>query len=249
MQTQLGRAKQEITRLQEEVGTAHRRHQHAKENLDEAKSQAREEHQRAVDFKRKLSKSSSPAKREATLRAELEAVSKQLSLTSQKFEMIEIEREDLRAYLQDHDRFNTFVEEEVPSFRNRPLTAEEVELGELISKAKSATPRILVVGGGEPQFRHLDKFKEYAEVLGFSGSWRMAEYESWHKEMTQLSKDMESNFDALVILHWNRTTFTRKAREICNIKGQKPCITCHYEGFVSLRQTLGTCIRQVLRRN
>jgi hypothetical protein len=76
----------------------------------------------------------------------------------------------------------------------------------------------------------------------------MAEYVSWNKEMKRLKQDMEKNYDALVILHWNRTTFTKNARAICNAKNQKPCITCHYEGFVNLRQTLQECLGQLLRR-
>ena len=76
----------------------------------------------------------------------------------------------------------------------------------------------------------------------------MAEYVSWHKEMDKLATDMRTRYDALVILHWNRTTFTRKAREVCNQAGQKPCITCYYEGFTSLRETLQECMRQLLAR-
>jgi len=106
--------------------------------------------------------------------------------------------------------------------------------------------KVLVIGGGEPQHRHLDKLEEYAEVMGFESDWRMAEYVSWHKEMNRLGTDMNTRFDALVILHWNRTTFTRKAREICNEAGHKPCITCYYEGFTSLRETLQECLRQLI---
>ena len=66
------------------------------------------------------------------------------------------------------------------------------------------------------------------------------------REMNRLATDMNTRYDALVILHWNRTTFTRKAREICNESGQKPCVTCHYEGFTSLRRTLQETLRQLL---
>lgn len=241
-------SKREVSRLQKEVGIAHTRYQGAREEWTEAKTAASEERRRATEFKRKLNESSSPANRELALSEELEQLAKRLHISEQKFEMVETEREDLRACLEDHDRFNKMPDEELPSFRNRPLISEEQELANLLAAEDKPPARVLVVGGGEPQYRHLDKFSEYAAVLGFEGSWRMAEYDSWHKEMDRLAKDMESNFDGLVILHWNRTTFTRKAREICNIKGQKPCITCHYEGFVSLRQSLGICLRQILNR-
>nr|MBC8327431.1 hypothetical protein [Planctomycetota bacterium] len=81
------------------------------------------------------------------------------------------------------------------------------------------------------------------------GRWRRAEYTPWHKEITLLSRDMERNFAALIVLHWTRTTSPRRARDICNQQGQKPCLTCHYEGFVSLRQTLQECLRQLLARD
>ena len=74
----------------------------------------------------------------------------------------------------------------------------------------------------------------------------MAEYQAWHRAMDGLRRDMQERYDALVILHWNRTTFTRKAREICDSGGAKPCLTCHYEGFTNLRESLQECLRELL---
>ena len=134
----------------------------------------------------------------------------------------------------------------MPSFRNRPLTEKEYALGKKLNSAEeqgNSKFRILVVGGGEPQYRHLDKFKEYAKILGFKGTWRLAEYTSWHKEMDRLGRDMASRYDALVILHWNRTTFGRQARAICNQKGQKPCI--NIAGVLNISVTAVVINRQL----
>lgn len=219
-----------------------------KEELVEAESERRVAEQRATDWKKRLAATAEASEREQLLLRETEEARRDLHLAQQKVELLSFEREDLRAVLEDRDRFDQYREEEVPSFRNRPLLDKENQLAARLMDA-GAKFRILVVGGGEPQYRHRDKFEEYAEVMGFVGDWRMAEYVSWHKEMDKLATDMNTRYDALVILHWNRTTFTRNAREVCNKAGQKPCITCYYEGFTSLRETLQECLRQLLERD
>ncbi|MBC8327503.1 MAG: hypothetical protein H8E31_02040, partial [Planctomycetes bacterium] len=234
LQDRLRGLQQEVSRLQDEVGRERKRRHGLREELTECSRRVAEAEARAAEAKRRLKETESPAERERLLMAEAKEANARLHVLEQKFAIISEERDDLRACLEDHDRFSKVVEEEVPSFRDRPLTQPESQLAALLA-ARTATGRspcrILVVGGGEPQLRHQDKFEEYAEILGIHGRWRMAEYTSWHKEINLLSRDMERNFDALIVLHWNRTTFTRRARDICNQQGQKPCLTRHYAGL------------------
>ncbi|MDP6942122.1 MAG: hypothetical protein QGH51_08875 [Planctomycetota bacterium] len=244
-------SEKENVRLQDQLGSERSRRSQLKEEINELKSERDDAIQRASKSKKKLLGSLSASEREAALILENQKLAHDLGIESQKVGLVKHERDDLRACLEDYDHFLHLEEEEVPSFRDRPLTKPEQNLANELRQSnlkEGGSFRILVIGGGEPQFRHLDKFKEYSEVLGFQGEWRMAEYVSWNKEMSRLKQNMENDFDALVILHWNRTTFTKNARSICNSKGQKPCITCHYEGFVNLRQTLQECLRQLLAR-
>lgn len=247
LKEQLLDARRETARLEEELGRERRRRAEVKEEMAEAVAARQVAEQRAADWKKRLAASTEASEREQSLVREAEEARLDLHIAQQKVELLSFEREDLRAVLEDRDLFDEYREEEVSSFRNRPLLDKENALAARIAQAGS-TYRILVVGGGEPQYRHRDKFDEYAEVMGFTGNWRMAEYVSWHKEMDKLATDMNTRYDALVILHWNRTTFTRNAREVCNKAGQKPCITCYYEGFTSLRETLQECLRQLLDR-
>ncbi len=251
LQDRLKVSNREIARLQDELGREHHRREALREELTDCRSRATDAETRATEAKKRLKESESPSDRELHLIRDAEEASSRLHVLEQKFGIISEERDDLRACLEDHDRFSKVVEEELPSFRDRPLTQEENQLAAVLAareQAGQAPFRVLVVGGGEPQHRHQDKFEEYVEVLGIRGRWRMAEYTSWHKEIDHLARDMDRNYDALVVLHWNRTTFTRRARDICNQQGQKPCLTCHYEGFVALRQTLQECLRQLLAR-
>lgn len=247
LKEQLRVARRETARLEEELGRERRRRAELKEQLAESDDDRRVAEQRAAEWKKRLAASTEASAREQLLVKEAEEARLDLHVAQQKVELLSFEREDLRAVLEDRDRFDATREEEVPSFRNRPLLDKENMLAARLEEHGNRF-RVLVVGGGEPQYRHRDKFEEYAEVMGFVGDWRMAEYVSWHKEMDKLATDMNTRYDALVILHWNRTTFTRNAREVCNKAGQKPCITCYYEGFTSLRETLQECLRQLLDR-
>ena len=247
MKEQLLQARRAQAQLEEEMGQERKRRTELKEQLSEAMAERREADTRAASWKKKLADSSSASEREKDLIEEAVDARQRQHLAEKKLDLLIWERDDLRACLEDRDRFYALEEEEVPSFHNRPLLQKEQDLAAQIAQSK-ATFRILVVGGGEPQYRHRDKLEEYAEVMGFSSTWRMAEYVSWHKEMDKLGTDMNTRYDALVILHWNRTTFTKKAREVCNQSGHKPCITCYYEGFTSLRETLQECLRQLLSR-
>ncbi|TAH36404.1 MAG: hypothetical protein EYC70_11435 [Planctomycetota bacterium] len=245
----LQEARKETERLADELGRERKRREAIQEQLAESRDAAEEERRRATAAKRKFQQATEASLRERVLEEELEKVRHAREVLAQKFQILEEEREDLHAVLEDHDRFQALPPEEVPSFRARPLQPEERELAETLAARRGSDGtafRVLVVGGGEPQLRHREKLVEYAQVLGFHSDWRMAEYTSWHKEMERLEIDMARRFDALVILHWNRTTFTRKAREICNRLGQKPCLTCHYEGFTSLRRCLQAVLRQLL---
>jgi hypothetical protein len=247
LQNRLHQSGREKSELEKELHKERARKGELQQHLQDAVAQAQEEKQRATDLKHKWHSSSSASKREETLLIKAEEAQHDAHVALQKLHLIEEERDDLRGVLEDYDRFLHLPVEDVPSFRERPLLAKEVDMQARIAQFKRPL-RILVVGGGEPQFKHVDKFQEYAEVMGFSGEWRMAEYVSWHLELSQLKRDMMNQFDALVILHWNRTTFTRKARGICNTSGQLPCITCNYMGFTNLRETLQTCLEQMLNR-
>jgi len=251
LQGQLKSERKVKAQIQKDLSREKSQSERLRRERDEARTKVRSERERASTWKKRNQESSTPSDRELQLAQEAEEQDHARSLLARKLEIVEAERDDFRACLEDLERFLTLPGEEVPSFRNRPLTEKEYALGKKLNSAEeqgNSKFRILVVGGGEPQYRHLDKFKEYAKILGFKGTWRLAEYTSWHKEMDRLGRDMASRYDALVILHWNRTTFGRQARAICNQKGQKPCITCHYEGFTSLRESLQECLRQLLAR-
>jgi len=250
LREQLAQLRRILSERQEELGLLRKDLRHAEENLERADAERRDAQQRASARKRELKDVTASSDREEQLELALESARRELNIEQQKRKMIAEESEDLRACLEDRDRFDAFAEEEVPSFRNRPLLDKEQELAQdLAEYAQSGAHfRILVVGGGEPQLRHQDKLQEYAEIMGFESTWRMAEYTSWHKEMDRLGSDMNTRFDALVILHWNRTTFTQRARKVCDDAGHKPCLTCYYEGFTSLRETMQTCLKQLLGR-
>lgn len=248
LKEQFNSLRSENATLQEALGKEHRRKQELLEQLEAARSERRLAVARASELKKQLAESSSVGQREQLLIDEATDARREQRIAEQKMELLVYERDDLRACLEDLDHFDSLAEEEVPSFRNRPLLDKEMQLAQQLEDS-GRDFKVLVIGGGEPQYKHRAKLEEYAEVMGFTSSWRMAEYVSWHKEMDRLGTDLNTRFDALVILHWNRTTFTRKAREICNQAGQKPCITCYYEGFTSLRETLQECLRQLIAAN
>ncbi len=250
LKEQLAQLRRILSERQEELSLLRKDFRQVEENLERADAERRDAEQRASARKRQLQDATASSDREEQLELALETARRELNIEQQKRQMIAEESEDLRACLEDRDRFDAFAEEEVPSFRNRPLLNKEQELAQDLTKyaQSGAHFRILVVGGGEPQLRHQDKLQEYAEVMGFESTWRMAEYTSWHKEMDRLASDMNTRFDALVILHWNRTTFTQRARKVCDDAGHKPCLTCYYEGFTSLRETMQTCLKQLLGR-
>lgn len=234
----------ERERLERELALEHARRRELAEELDRARAELRSESQRASELKKRLAAAKDPGERERALQELADRAQHELAVLRQKFGFLEEERDDLRACLEDYDRFLALPAEEVPSFHNRPLLPEEVDLKRALEAGQRGF-RVLVVGGGEPQHRHKDKLAEYAEAMGFAAEWRMAEYVSWHREIDKLAADMKTRFDALVILHYNRTTFTRHARTICDDAGHKPCITCRYEGFTSLRTSLRECLRQL----
>jgi len=238
------RLRAEHARLEQELAREHTRRRELAVELDNLRAELRSESQRASELKKRLAAAKDPGERERALQEISDRSQHELVILRQKFGFLQEERDDLRACLEDYDRFLALPAEEVPSFHNRPLLPEEIDLkGTLAAGARAF--RVLVVGGGEPQHRHTDKLSEYAEAMGFSAEWRMAEYVSWHREIDKLAADMKTSFDALVILHYNRTTFTRHARGICDDAGHKPCITCRYEGFTSLRTSLRECLRQL----
>lgn len=249
LQIQLKTARQEVASLQEELGQERRRRQADEQERTAARAAAETERQRATELKHQLASSNSASERESALGAELKELRHALHVVTQKVDWLEEERDDLRGVLADHDRFDALEDEEVPSFGDRPLTQPEQEITAALTKRHESKPsrfRVLVVGGGQPQLRHQGKLTEYAEAMGFVAHWRMAEYQAWHRALDGLRRDMQERFDALIILHWNRTTFTRKAREICDSGGAKPCLTCHYEGFTNLRESLQECLRELL---
>ncbi|MBC8371879.1 MAG: hypothetical protein H8E25_17900 [Planctomycetes bacterium] len=247
LKQQLVDCRKQLASNEQHLHAEHVRKNELKEDLAAANAECLKLQRRASELKNNLSSSSSSSEREQQLQKLLDESHQAQHLAEQKVEWLRCEREDLRGVLEDRDRFENLPEEIVASFHERPLLAIETDLSEQIKKT-AANFNILVVGGGEPQLKHQPKLQEYAEVVGFSADWRPAEYVSWHKEIAKLRADMKSTYDALIILHWNRTTFTRNARGACNDAGQKPCITCHYQGFTNLRETMQECLRQLLAR-
>ncbi|NQU47535.1 MAG: hypothetical protein HQ519_02715 [Planctomycetes bacterium] len=243
---QLLELRHEMASAEQRLNAEHQRKARLQGQLEEALTEADQERMRATDFKRQLLATTDSSEREEILRIEADECRRVAGILEQKLRMVSEERDDLRGVLEDYDRFAHAPEEEVPSFRDRPLTSSEQELVQTIAQQQGLSLRILVVGGGERQHKHQGKLTEYADVMGFHSHWRMAEYQSWHRELDTLARDMRERFDALIILHWNRTTFTRKAREICDQDGAKPCLTCYYEGFTNLRESLQECLKQLL---
>jgi hypothetical protein len=247
LKQQLSDCRKQLAGNEKHLHVEHSRKTELKEDLAAAQAECLTLQRRASELKKDLSSSSSSTDREQKLQQLLEESQQTQHLAEKKVEWLTFEREDLRGVLEDRDRFENLPEEEVASFHERPLLAIENDLREQIIQAQFGF-KILVVGGGEPQLRHQAKLQEYAEILGFQADWRPAEYTSWHKELSKLRADMQIKYDALIILHWNRTTFTKNARVACNDAGQKPCITCHYQGFTNLRETMQECLRQLLAR-
>ncbi|MDP6963724.1 MAG: hypothetical protein QGF46_06110, partial [Planctomycetota bacterium] len=247
VKSQLADCRQQLSSAEQQIHAEHLRKTELKEDLAKANAENSRLRRRASELKKNLSSSTEASHREQQLQSLLDECHESLHLAQQKVEWLNHEREDLRSVLEDRDKFDSIQEDDVPNFHERPLLSIERDLKDQISAANSNF-NILIVGGGEPQIKHRPKLEGYSEAVGFSATWRQAEYVSWHKEIDKLRIDMSTTFDALVILHWNRTTFTRKAREACNDAGQKPCITCHYQGFTNLRETLQECLRQLLCR-
>ncbi|MFT7517367.1 MAG: hypothetical protein ACI84O_001159 [Myxococcota bacterium] len=243
----LAECRKQLADNEQHLHTEHVRKGELKEDLATVQAECLLLKRRVSDLKKDLAKSSSSSERELQLQKLLHDLHDTQHLAEQKIDWLTSEREDLRGVLEDRDRFENLPAEDVASFHERPLLAIENDLRQQIENSKT-TFNILVVGGGEPQLGHHPKLQEYADILGFRADWRSAEYVSWHKEMSKLRADMKTKYDALIILHWNRTTFTRNARTACNDAGQKPCITCHYQGFTNLRETMQECLRQLLAR-
>ena len=247
LKQQLAECRRELADNEKHLHVEHVRKTELKEDLAAAQAECLRLQRRASELKKDLSSTSSSSDREQKLQQLLEESQQTQHLAEKKVEWLTFEREDLRGVLEDRDRFDNLPEEQVANFHERPLLAVENDLREQIENAQ-ATFKVLVVGGGEPQLKHQPKLQEYADILGFQADWRPAEYVSWHKEIHKLRADMKGKYDALIILHWNRTTFTKNARMACNDAGQKPCITCHYQGFTNLRETMQECLRQLLAR-
>lgn len=246
---QLKLAEKRANDLGQQCSDVSKRLEKEKANHEKAKAQVKFEKRRSTQLKQQLRAARSPSDRLQKAEGQARDARHDLVVLERKFELIQAEVDDLRGVLEDMDLYLAQPEEAVESFRGRPLPAQEQALAETLEGrgiAGAGPFRILVVGGGEPQYRHKDKFREYAALLHFEGKWRMANYTSWQNEMKRLKREMRDRFDAMVILHWNRTTFTKNARRICNDEGQRPCVTCHYEGFVSLRKALQETLRQLL---
>ena len=250
LEQRLTQAQKKIADSAEQLGREHKRRAELREEIAQLQVELHDERTRANTLKKKISRANSSSDRESHLSEALESAQHRVAILQKKFDLTHEERDDLRSVLEDYDKFRDLPEEVITTFRGRPLLAEEQRVQETLAARKGSGGkqlRILVVGGGEPQHRHQDKLMEYADELGISTEWRMAEYQSWHKEMSKLQDDMRNHFDGLIILHWNRTTFTRKCREICS-KENRLDFTCHYEGFSNLRETMVKLLEQLVQK-
>ncbi|HET6202465.1 MAG TPA: hypothetical protein VFI25_06650 [Planctomycetota bacterium] len=223
MRIRLGEAKERIRALEEEV----RRESEARREAD----------RRAAEHKRVKEEALAPTEREAALRTDLEAARREIEVRTEKVEWLE---EQLALALQE--------EEEGPA---KP--GETVEEDALAARAaafasrRGRRPSILVIGGARKQYSHKPKFDALKSRVAIEGEWEWADYDSWHRRMQRLRHDMERRHDGLVILHWNRTTFTEKAREAAE-RADRLHRTVQYRGFLSLRRGLLDLLRQILDR-
>ncbi|MBT4559658.1 MAG: hypothetical protein HOM77_01030 [Planctomycetes bacterium] len=250
LEQRLSQAQIKLAEAAEQLGREHKRRAELRDEMAQLRAEIHDKSTRAKSLKKKLTTASSSSTRETSLAEALENAQHQVSVLQKKFALTHEERDDLRGVLEDYDKFRELPKEVVASFRGRPLLAEEQRIQESLAARNGSGGnqlRILVVGGGEPQHRHKGKLMEYAHELGISTEWRMAEYQSWHKEISKLRDDMRNHFDGLIILHWNRTTFTRKCREICTQENRLD-FTCHYEGFSNLRESMVKLLELLIQK-
>ncbi|MGH7150216.1 MAG: hypothetical protein ACREIU_05945, partial [Planctomycetota bacterium] len=219
----LGEANERIRALEEEV----RRGSDARREAD----------RRAAEHKRVKEEALAPSERETALRGELDAARRQGELLGEKLEWLE---EQLALAQQE--------EEEAPA---KPAeTAEEETLAgraAAFAARRGRRPSILVIGGARKQYSHKPKFDALKARVGIEGEWEWADYDGWHRRMQRLRHEMDRRHDGLVILHWNRTTFTEKARETAE-RADRLHRTVQYRGFLSLRRGLLDLLKQILDR-
>ena len=122
IQEQLKAARQEAAALQGELGNERRRRLAEESERSQVHAEAEAERLRATELKQQLARSSSASEREDQLDSELKELRHSVHVLGQKVAWLEEERDDLRGVLADHDRFDSLAEDEVPSFRDRPLT-------------------------------------------------------------------------------------------------------------------------------
>jgi hypothetical protein len=244
LEREAGKHREELERLRRELDELRRRLGEANENNRklqaalQAEDQARREaDRRAAEHKRQKEEALAPSEREVELRKALEEARRETQTLREKVEVLE---EEVALTNQPDEEPAT----------SRGGEDEEVALAPRVhafTAKRGRKPAILVIGGARKQYSHRAKFEALKERLGFEGDWEWADYEGWHRRMKSLRNDMDRRYDALVILHWNRTTFVENAREVADRAGRLQR-TVQYRGFLSLRKAILELLRYLVER-
>ncbi|MCI0587075.1 MAG: hypothetical protein L0323_09575 [Planctomycetes bacterium] len=231
------RSRRALDEARRRLGEANERIRALEEDVRRESDARREADRRAAEHKRVKEEALAPSEREAALRTDLDAARRQGEVLGEKLEWLE---EQLALAQQE--------EEEAPS---KPAeTAEEEALAGRVAAfaaRRGRRPSVLVIGGARKQYSHKPKFDALKARVGIEGEWEWADYDGWHRRMQRLRHEMDRRHDGLVILHWNRTTFTEKAREAAE-RADRLHRTVQYRGFLSLRRGLLDLLKQILDR-
>ena len=231
------RSRRALDEARRRLGEANERIRALEEDVRREADARREADRRAAEHKRVKEEALAPSEREAALRTDLDAARRQGEVLGEKLEWLE---EQLALAQQE--------EEEAPS---KPAeTAEEEALASRVAAfaaRRGRRPSVLVIGGARKQYSHKPKFDALKARVGIEGEWEWADYDGWHRRMQRLRHEMDRRHDGLVILHWNRTTFTEKAREAAE-RADRLHRTVQYRGFLSLRRGLLDLLKQILDR-
>jgi len=224
---ELARLRRDLDELRRRLGEANETSRGLQARLGAEEQARRDADRRAAEHKRQKEGALTPSDRERDLKKALEDARRENQTLAEKIEVLE-----------DQIALENQPEEEPAA--SRASEDEEVALApkvRALAARLGRKPAILVIGGAKPQYRHKAKLEALQARVGFEGEWEWADYEGWHRRMERLRNDMERRYDALVILHWNRTTFVEKAKEAADRAGKLQRIV-RYNGFTALRHAL-----------